>query len=67
MSQGRPPSNPPSGRPKGFTEGFTEGLARASSEGCPGRRRARGPGWQTRMDAALRDWLQSHPETAEER
>ena len=23
--------------------------------------RATGPGWQTRMDAALRDWLRDHP------
>ena len=23
--------------------------------------RAGGPGWQTRMNAALREWLQSHP------
>lgn len=23
--------------------------------------RARGPGWQTRMNAALREWLKNHP------
>jgi uncharacterized protein (DUF4415 family) len=23
--------------------------------------RASGPGWQTRLDAALREWLESHP------
>jgi uncharacterized protein (DUF4415 family) len=25
------------------------------------RFRATGPGWQTRLDAALREWLDSHP------
>lgn len=25
--------------------------------------RAAGPGWQTRMNAALRDWLKNHPLT----
>jgi len=25
------------------------------------RFRATGPGWQTRLDAALREWLESHP------
>jgi uncharacterized protein (DUF4415 family) len=25
------------------------------------RFRAGGPGWQTRMDAALREWLENHP------
>lgn len=25
------------------------------------RFRARGPGWQTRLDTALREWLESHP------
>jgi uncharacterized protein (DUF4415 family) len=25
------------------------------------RFRASGPGWQTRLDAALREWLESHP------
>lgn len=25
--------------------------------------RAAGPGWQTRMDAALRDWLKTHSAT----
>jgi uncharacterized protein (DUF4415 family) len=25
------------------------------------RFRATGPGWQTRIDAALREWLESHP------
>lgn len=25
--------------------------------------RATGDGWQTRIDAALREWLQSHPQT----
>ncbi len=29
--------------------------------------RATGPGWQTRMNDALREWLETHPVAAEER
>ena len=29
--------------------------------------RAGGPGWQTRMNAALKDWLASHPTKAKDR
>ena len=27
------------------------------------RFRASGPGWQTRIDVALKEWLETHPQT----
>jgi len=32
------------------------------SEDVVSRFKATGPGWQSRIDAALRDWLEVHPE-----
>ena len=48
----------PRGRQKAPTKERT--TIRLSSDVLE-RFRASGPGWQTRMDAALREWLDSHP------
>ena len=50
------------GRPKSIVtkERITIRLSRDVVE----RFRATGEGWQTRMDSALQDWLEKHPEIA---
>lgn len=47
------------GRPK--AEVTKERITIRLSPEVVGAFRATGDGWQTRMDAALRDWLKAHP------
>lgn len=47
------------GRPK--AEVTKERISIRLSPDVLGAFRASGPGWQTRMDAALRQWLEEHP------
>jgi uncharacterized protein (DUF4415 family) len=43
------------------TEQPKEEITLPLSRDVLGRFRASGRGWQTRLDAALREWLESHP------
>lgn len=47
------------GRPLG--SGTREQVAIRLDVDVPDAFRASGPGWQTRMNAALREWLKEHP------
>lgn len=52
----RPPGRPPgTGRKESTTVRFDRDVLEAF--------RAGGPGWQTRMNEALREWLREHPQS----
>lgn len=52
LRRGRPPA--------GVTK---ERITMRLSRDVVARFRASGPGWQTRIDAALKEWLETHPQT----